>query len=181
VNPCGGCDPGALSNPLTLDPGVPALSWTSDGRSVAFTFEYNLPTISTQLRLLHIGGQGNNVVASSTPFLFHAPVTEWRQAVMTSDGKTVLMEVGFPVGGPFSVMRISTATDQLTTINTLSMIQTAGYTEFGPLIADTILWTNDNGSTVVIADAAPGHTVGVYSGRRYTPLPWPPDAVGAAW
>lgn len=98
---------------------------------------------------------------------------------MTSDGKTVLMEVGFPVGGPFSVMRISTATGQAATINRLQT--SAGYTEFGPLTVDTILWTNDNGSTVVIADAAPGHTLGVYSGGRYTPLPWPADAVGAAW
>jgi hypothetical protein len=37
------------------------------------------------------------------------------------------------------------------------------------------------GSTVVVADAAPGRTLGVYRGRRHTPLPWPKNAVGAAW
>jgi hypothetical protein len=138
-----------------------------------------LPQISEQLRLLHLGGQGNDVVTSSTPFLFHAPVTNWLQAVMTPDGKTVLMRVGFLTGGPFSVVRISTATGQAAAINTLQ--PTSGYTEIGPLSVDTILWTNDNGSTVVIADALPGRTLGVYSGRKYTPLPWPKDAVGAAW
>jgi hypothetical protein len=162
-----------------MNPGVPALSFTSDDKSVAFTFMYNLPQISEQLRLLHLGGQGNDVVTSSTPFLFHAPVTNWLQAVMTPDGKTVLMRVGFLTGGPFSVVRISTATGQAAAINTLQ--PTSGYTEIGPLSVDTILWTNDNGSTVVIADALPGRTLGVYSGRKYTPLPWPTDAVGAAW
>jgi hypothetical protein len=52
---------------------------------------------------------------------------------------------------------------------------------FGPLTADTILWTNNNGSKVIIADARPGYTLGVHSGGRYTALPWPARAVGAAW
>lgn len=181
--PCGGCDPIALTNPLSLNPGIPALSWTADSRSVAFTFMYNHP-LSTQLRLLHPDGQGNDVVASSTPFLFRAPVSFWRQAVMTPDGNTVLMALTLPTGaGWFRVTRISTATSQAVTINTLPItdIDTAGYTGYGPLIADTILWTNNNGSAVIIADARRGHTLGVYSGDRYTPLPWPARAVDAAW
>lgn len=177
--PCEGCAPAPLSNPINMNPGVPALSFTSDDRSVAFTFMYNLPQISDQLRLLHLGGPGNDVLASSTAFLFHVPEADWRQALMTSDGKTVLMTVGFPIGGPYSAVRISTATGHATAINTLQ--PTPGYTEFGPLTVDTILWTNATGSTVVVADARPGRTLGVYTGRSYRPLPWPADGVGAAW
>jgi hypothetical protein len=89
------------------------------------------------------------------------------------------MEIGFPIGGPYSVLRISTATGQAAAINALR--PTAAYTQYGPVTVGTILWTNDNGSTIVVADAAPGRTLGVYRGRRYTPLPWPKNAVGAAW
>jgi hypothetical protein len=173
-----GGDPGGLSNPISLSPGTPALSFTPDDRSVAFTFMYNHPNISFQLRLLHLGGQGNQVLPSSTPVVLNAPVNQWRQAVMTPDGKTVLMMVGF-IGGTNSVLRFSTATGQAATINTLQ--PTPGYTAVGPLTVDTMLWTNDNGSTILVADAAPGHTLGVYSGKKYRPLPWPANAVGAAW
>jgi hypothetical protein len=182
-NPCHGCDPIALSNPLTLDPGIPALSWTSDGTSVAFTFMYNHP-IMTQLRLLHLSAPGNDVMADSSPVTIHAPVSFWHQAVMTPDGKTVLMNLTQPGGGPAysgGLVRISMATGQPATINTLPMVETAGYVNFGPLTADTLLWTNDNGSKVIIADARPGHTLGVSSDGRYTALPWPARAVSAAW
>jgi hypothetical protein len=180
-NGCGGCDPIALSNPVMgLAIGAPALSWASDGSSVVFTFMDNHPSISYQLRLIHLSAQGSNILPSSTPFAFNAPVTPWRQAVMTSDGKTVLMAFWTPAGynppGSLSLVRISTVTGQVATINTLPM--TPGYTA---VVADTILWTNDNGSTVLIADARPGRTLGVYRGSKYTPLPWPADAVTAAW
>jgi len=179
-NGCHNCDPVALTNPLTLNPGIPALSWTSDGRSVAFTVMYVFP-IMTQLRLLHLSAPGNDVTADSSPFIIHAPESFWHQAVMTPDGTTVLLNFTSAGGDSGSMLRISTATGQLATINTLPGIQTAGYVLVGPLTADTILWTNDNGSKLIVADARPGHTLGIYSGGTYTPLPWPAHAVNAAW
>ncbi len=176
--PCSGCMPYSLG-------GASTLSWTSDSRSLAFMSE-PAPAAPTQLRLLQIGGGSDNVQAGSTPFVIHAPENYWRQAVMTPDGETVFLKLTLPgpnldVLGSYTLMRFSVATGRLLTINTLPMINTAGYASSGPFTADTILWTNDNGSKIIIADARPGHTLGVYSGRAYTALPWPAHAVGAAW
>jgi len=182
--PCAQCDQIPLTNDLLLNPSAPALSWTSDGSSVAFTTMSSSPLV-TQLWLLHLGAPGNNAVADSSLYAaIHAPVSSWEQAVMTPDGKTVFLKLEVQTGSPlgsFSLMRIAPATGHLVTINTLPMIETAGYTNYGPMTADTLVWTNDNGSKIIIADARPGHTLGVYSGGRYTPLPWPPRAVVAAW
>jgi hypothetical protein len=175
--PCSECMPIALAGAT--------LSWTSDGRSLALT-SWDAAMNATQLLLLHLDARGDNVQSTSTPLVIHAAPSYWQQAVMTPDGKTVFLKVALPgpnlyTLGSYGLMRFSSATGQLATINTLPMINTAGYASSGPFSADTILWTNDNGSKIIIADARPGHTLGVYSGRRYTPLPWPAHAVGAAW
>jgi hypothetical protein len=59
--------------------------------------------------------------------------------------------------------------------------QAAGYSNSGPLTANTVLWTNYDGTKLIVADAQPGHTVGVFTRSTYTPLPWPADAIDAAW
>src|SRR5215469_11640034 len=182
--PCSRCDQIPLTNDLSLNPGAPALAWTSNGRSLAFTVMSIWPVV-TQLRLLHLGARGNDLVADSTPFVtIQAPVSAWEQAVMTPDGKTAFLKLDVQTGDPsgsFRLMRIAAATGQLVTINTLPMISTAGYTNTGALTADTVLWTNADGSKIIIADARPGHTLGVYSGGTYRALPWPAHAVSAAW
>jgi hypothetical protein len=167
-------------------PGMVTLSWTADGRSLAFISGPG----ASQVRLLRVGARGDNVQPNSTPFVIHAPVSTWAQAVMSPDGKTVFLSFNFAFGDhgyaiSRELMRFSSATGQLVTINTVPLIlvdqDRTRYSSGGPLLADTILWTNYNGSEVIVADAGPGHTLGVYSGGTYTPLPWPARAYGAAW
>jgi hypothetical protein len=169
------------------DPDLATLSWASNGRSLAFIVGND--ATPSQLRVLNVGALGDNVQPNSTPFDMQP--RPWSQAVMTPDGKTVFFSYSFSYGPrgravSTSLERFSAATGQVTRINTLPMIRTDGHPggySFGGVLsrADTILWTNYDGSKVIIADAARGHTAGVYSGVTYTPLPWPANAIGAAW
>jgi hypothetical protein len=183
---CGRCQLTALGNQQGAGserPGLANLSWTADGKALAFI---SGPGV-TQLRLLNLSAHGNNVQPASTPFVIKAPVSGWTQAVMTPDAKTVFLDFNFSRGFAVlaSLMRYSAATGKLTAVNTLPLIkqdrQAGGYSNSGPLTADTILWTNHDGSKVIVADAQRGNAVGVYSGSKYTPLPWPADAIDATW
>jgi len=183
---CGSCKLASLGNQAGLGsghPGLVNLSWTADGKSLAFI---SGPGV-TQLRLLNLSAHSNNVQPASTPFAIKAPVSHWSQAVMTPDAKTVFLNFNYVTGYAVTagLMRYSAATGRLATINTVPLIlpdrRAAGYSNSGPLTANTILWTNYDGSKLIVADAKPGHTVGVYSGSHYTPLPWAADAIDAAW
>lgn len=183
---CGRCQLAVLGNDAGAGserPSLVELSWTADGKALAFI---SGPGV-TQLRLLNLSAHGNNVQPASTPFVIKAPVSQWSQAVMTPDAKTVFLNFNFSRGFAVSasLMRYSAATGKLAAINTLPLIEqdrrAGGYSNSGPLTADTILWTNYNGSEVIVADARHGNAVGVYNGSKYTPLPWPADAIAAAW
>ncbi len=187
---CAGCKQAPLGNADGAydfeHPGMVTLSWTADSRSLAFI---SGPGVS-QVRLLRVGARGNNVQPNSAPFVIHAPVSTWTQAVMSPDGKAIFLSFNFAFGShgyavSNKLMRFSLATGQLVTMNTAPLIlvdqDRTGYSFGGPLRADTILWTNYDGSEVIVADAGPGHTLGVYSGGTYTPLPWPAHAYAAAW
>lgn len=183
---CGRCQLAGLGNQggvVSDRPGLVNLSWTADGKALAFI---SGPGVA-QLRLLNLSAHGNNVQPASTPFVIKAPVSEWTQAVMTPDAKTVFLDFNFSRGVAVlaSLMRYSAATGKLTAINTLPLIkpdrQAGGYSDSGPLTADTILWTNYDGSKLIVADTQRGNAAGVYSGSKYTPLPWPADAIDAAW
>jgi hypothetical protein len=181
---CGTCQSAELGN-ASGSPDLAGLSWAANGKSLAFVVG---SATSASLRLLNLSGAGDNVQPDSTMFDIHTARRAWLQAVMTPDGKTVFVSYNVTHGFAFSqvLQRFSAVSGQLTTINTLPLIvnkagQAGGYSNSGPLIADTILWTNYDGSKVIIADAARGHTAGVYSGGTYTPLPWPANAIGAAW
>ena len=188
IRKCAGCRPDDLTYAIE-NPDVATLSWASNGKTLAFMIGVAIGP--TQLRLLHLGAPGDNVQPDSTPFDIHSPVAAWNQAVMTPDGKSVFVSFNFTRGSlprpavNASLMRYSVATGRVTRINTLPLIleggHAGGYSNSGPQIADTILWTSYNGSKVIVADAAPGHAVGVYSGGTYTPLHWPANAIGAAW
>jgi hypothetical protein len=185
VRKCAKCQADELSY-ATEDPDVATLSWASNGKSLAFIVGNDASP--SQLRLLDVGAPGDNLQSNSTAFDIQP--RPWNQAVMTPDGKSVFFSFNFSFGSrgravSASLMRFSAASGQVTKINTLPLVlqdgHAGGYDFGGPLTADTILWMNYNGSKVIVAGAAPGHAIGVYSDGTYTPLPWPANAVGAAW
>jgi hypothetical protein len=177
---CGDCQLSSVGN-QGGPPDLVNLSWTSDSKSLAFIAGL------TQLRLLNLSARGGNLQANSRPFAIQRRVGQWSQAVMTPDGETVFLSFNGTHGRAVwtRLLQFSATTGNLTRINQLTEIEqdghSAGYSNSGPLTADTILWTNYDGSKLIVADARRGHTVGVYRGTKYTPLPWPADAIGAAW
>jgi hypothetical protein len=183
---CAGCQLATIGNQdgaATEHPGLVTLTWSADGGSLAFISGPG----ATQLRLLDLSAPGDNAQPASTAFEIHAPVSTWNQAVMTPDAKTIFLDFNGSRGRAVwaSLMRYSVTTGHLTRINTLPEIEqnghSTGYSNNGALNADTILWASYDGSKVIVADAERGNSVGVYSGRKYTPLPWPADAIDAAW
>jgi|HubBroStandDraft_6_1064221.scaffolds.fasta_scaffold106031_2 WD40 repeat protein len=177
---CSSCQPGVLGDMYssTSTANAITLSWTRDGRRLAF-----VAGEGSQVRLLDLTAPGDNVQPDSKPFAIHGmPVAYWSVVYMTPDGKTLF--IGYPTGRGRSnwvgLMRFSVATGKLTSINNLTVVNEGTITGYIPH-ADAILWSNYNGSKIVVMGARPGQTAGVYSGSSYTPIPWPAYVVDAAW
>jgi hypothetical protein len=178
--------------PIVGGPSRIQLSWTSGGRSLLFIAG---PT-GSQVRLLDVGAPGRDLTADSYPLPIRGGSILWQDAVITPDGKTVFIERNSGAATLISnLSRFSAATGSTTVVNQVVTFTEGHPTGAGP---DDVLWTNDNGSKIVVlgahrgpktgglkgdvfSPAASGQTAGVYTGTRYTPLPWPANVVDAAW
>ncbi len=159
------------------------LSWAQNGKSLAFTLGPGL----TQLRLLRIHTPGDNAQANSEPFPINGmPVAYWNVVAMTPDTKSAFVSYRGTRGGPSvpvfgGLVRYSAKSGKLTTINTLIFSNAAGYEPYGTPMPDDVVWTSYDGSQAIVLDARPGQTAGIYTGTRYTPLPWPANVLDASW
>jgi hypothetical protein len=176
---CGTCHQTELGGTDYYPPSVVTLSWTSNGKALAFVADAG----PSQVRLLDLSASGDNVQPASKPFVIRGmPVRVWSGVDMTPDGKTIF--IGYPNRRGRSVwiglMRYSVTTGKLTPINNLTLVNEGTITGYVP-DADTVLWTSYNGSKIIVMGARPGQTAGVYSGSSYTPIPWPAYVVDAAW
>jgi hypothetical protein len=110
---------------------------------------------------------------------------------MTPDGKTLFVayRTGYArASQPLwsNLVRFSMRTGSLSRVNKLTIGGRRGrYIGYNPGSAvgpDDVLWTSYDGSKAIVAEVRPGTpNAGVYSGYRYTPIPWPANIVGAAW
>jgi hypothetical protein len=176
---CGACQQTELGGSDYYPPSVVTLSWTSNGKALAFVADAG----PSQVRLLDLGAPGDNVQPASKPFVIRGmPVKVWSGVDMTPDGKTIF--IGYPNGRGRSnwigLMRYSVTTGALTPINNLTLVNEGTITGYVP-DADSVLWTSYNGSKIIVMGARPGQTAGVYSGSSYRPIPWPAYVVDAAW
>jgi hypothetical protein len=205
---CGGspCLPGIMGLPFpsfylgaptsTLFHYPPELSWTQDSQSLAFVPGGFGPG-DTQLRLLRIDAPGSNLEADSTAIRgLHTPgsniphsiiaIYSWSSAVLTPDRKTVFVGYTWLHGGSvsYSLARFSRVTRKLTNLYTVPIDHDKpippGQHPEGEGI-DEVVWTSYDGSEAVVLDIGAGHSAGIFTGSRYTPLPWPSNAVDAAW
>ncbi len=171
------------------DPGLVTLSWTQDGKSLAF-----VPAPGAdQLRLLNVAAPGDEVTPDSKPFDIHGvPTITWSVAAMTPDGKTVFVACTTTSNSGaahltiwVSLLRFSARTGRLTTINKLTIENRGHYTGYdmaASINPDGVLWTSYDGGQVIVTDVRPGApNAGIYRGRHYTPIPWPANVVAAAW
>jgi hypothetical protein len=150
----------------------------------------------SQVRLLDVDAPGRALMAESYSIPIRGGVILWQDAVITPNGKTVFIERNSGAATLVSnLSRYSAATGRATGINQVVTFTEGHRTGAGP---DDVVWTNDNGSKIIVLGARPGpktgsfnshafiptpagQTAGIYTGTRYTPLPWPANVVDAAW
>jgi hypothetical protein len=167
AGPCAGC------TLASVGVNANALSWTADGRHVAFAW-------GSTVRLLDTGAPGSDLLAGSkTVAVWTAPPAGamWRGAIITPDGRTVLgvEEVPTPAGLLLEhLVTFATATGRATAVlNTLNSLKLTGYEE--------ILYTNATGRVLVVTYLRPGRNAAILHGGRSTSLPWSPYIGSAAW
>jgi hypothetical protein len=163
---------------------VDALSWTGDGRHIAFVGPNRAgwPSHST-VRLLDVTLPGSDLLANSRPVAEPPPGDQlndvsWRGAIITPDGRTVviveeLASDSAPIKVRDRLLKISVATGRVTVVNDLNIL--AGYQY------EQVMYTNATGSVLVVSGARKGMTAGILRGDRYTPIPWDRHIATAIW
>ena len=154
---------------------VDALSWTSDGKQVAFV---GPGSGQGPVRLLDVSKPGSNLLTNSRPVVGSPGGSGpyWRGALVTPDGRSVIVveEIAIdrvPVVRQRLVM-FSAATGQVRkTLNDLRVV--SGY--------EQVLWTNASGSVMVVTHARSGNSAGILHAGTYTPIPWSTHIATAAW
>ena len=163
-----------------------ALSWTANGKAIGFA-----PDPWSTLWVLDVAKPGDDAQLDSTPVdIRGVPVLTWTTVDLTPDGKSAFVSYDESRGQSdwIGLDRFSAATGQLTVLNKLTVTNEGHATGFGihantsaDTAADNVLWASYNGNKFVVVSARPGNTAGIYSGNRYTPIPWPANVVDAAW
>ena len=163
---------------------VDALSWTADGKHIAFAGPNRArwPSHGT-VRLLDVTLPGSDLLADSRPVAEPPPGDHlndvmWRGAIITPDGRTVvIVEELASNSAPLKVrdrlLKISVATGRVTVVNDLNIL--AGYRY------EQVMYSNASGSVLVVSGARKGETAGILRGDRYTPIPWDRHIATAIW
>jgi hypothetical protein len=164
--------PQCLSGSGGLDFGstnVDALSWTADGRHLAFV------------------GPGTNLLANSKPVLpwpggASLPGPTWRGVIITPDGRTVVFLGQHETYGPKG--RLESARILLAKASVTTGKVTAVYRNLAPVGQyQQVMYTNATGRALVVYyfGLGFGTHVGILRGNQFTPIPWNPHTVTAAW
>jgi hypothetical protein len=131
-----------------------------------------------QVWLLDVTAPGSDLLAHARPVAGQKGhfQPEWRAAVITPDGRTVvavqeLYANGNPVIGQ-RLVKFGTATGKLAQTLFTQPVK-SGYSE--------ILWTNASGSVLVVSLVTKGNSMGIFHGDTYTPIPWSRTIATAAW
>jgi hypothetical protein len=165
---------------------VDALSWTGDGRHIAFVGP-GTTTSPSAVRLLDLGVRSGDLLMASKPVLpwpgrASGSAPTWRGAVITPDGRTVVvleqLETYGPTGKLKSVRTLlvkgSTATGKVTAV----------YQNLEPIGRyQQVMYTNATGSDLVVyyLGLKYGTQVGILHGNQFTPIKWNPHTMTAAW
>jgi hypothetical protein len=172
---CAGCLPssgGMVYGEVETD----ALSWTADSQHVAFIW-------GNTVRLLDTRAAGSDLLTDSkTVATWTGGVTglnQWRGAIITPDGRTVLgIEVLSRIGRNAPIrehlVSWSTATGHQTAVlNNLNALKRSDF--------EQILYTNADGSALVLTYLQPGTNATIVHDGRDTSIPWSRYIAVAAW
>jgi hypothetical protein len=153
-----------------------AVSWTADSRHVAFIW-------GNTVRLLDTRAAGSGLLTNSKTVATWTgrleELNQWRGAIITPDGRTVLgIEelAGYNPNGPVRehLVSWSAATGRQTAV--LNNLNALKLTEF-----EQILYTNADGSVLVLTYQRPGAKAMIVHDGRSDPIPWSPSITVAAW
>jgi len=172
---CAECAPNGGGN-LWMGVNADALSWTADSQHVAFSWR-------NTVRLLDTRAAGSDILTDSkTVATWTGGVTglnQWRGAIITPDGRTVLgieQLAGMNLKGPIRehLVSWSAATgQQITVLNNLNARKLGDY--------EQILYTNADGRVLVLTYQRPGAKAAIVHDGRPAPIPWSPHIGVAAW
>jgi hypothetical protein len=153
-----------------------AVSWTADSQHVAFIWD-------NTVRLLDTRAAGSDILTNSKRVATWTggvrALNQWRGAIITPDGRTVLgieQLAGNNLKGPIRehLVSWSAATgQQIAVLNNLDARKLGDY--------EQILYTNDDGSVLVLTYQRPGAKAAIVHDGRSTPIPWSPHIGVAAW
>ena len=153
-----------------------AVSWTADSQHVAFIW-------GNTVRLLDTSAAGSDILTNSkTVATWTGGVTginQWRGAIITPNGRTVLgIEelAGMNLKGPIREHLVSWSTATGQQIAVLNNLNARNLDDF-----EQILYTNDDGSVLVLTYQQPGAKAAIVHDGRSTPIPWSPYIGVAAW
>jgi hypothetical protein len=155
------------------------LSWTADGRMLAFQFWTESGGI-TQVSLLDTMSPGSSLRAArpAVTFVGHGQIKTGPtgNSIISPDGTRIVTVASRTRGAQSQVAEFSARTGQ-----------PAGFRPLGRTGTPwDVLWTDSSGSTVIVSALpnanAPESVIGVLRGKRFTPLPGAPaDVVNIAW
>jgi hypothetical protein len=153
---------------------VDALSWTADGRKIAFFWD-------GQIRLLDTAKPGTNMLANSKlivqPPNVGAGDFQWCGAIITPDGRTVVAVEELSTQGP-----PVTVSQRLVTFSAATGVATATLNNPNMNWAyEQVLWTNASGSVLVVYGARGSESLGILHAGKYTPIASSARIVTAAW
>jgi hypothetical protein len=153
-----------------------ALSWTADSQHVAFIWD-------NTVRLLDTRAAGSDILTDSKTVATWVGgvqgLDQWRGAIITPDGQHVLgieslSRTGRNAPVREHLVRWSTATGRQTAVlNNLNVLKRSEF--------EQILYTNADGSVLVLTYLRPGTNATIMSHGKSTPIPWSPDISVAAW
>jgi hypothetical protein len=175
VTTCAQCFPNS-GGMLYFGVNTDALSWTADSQHVAFIW-------GNTVRLLDTRAAGSNILTDSkTVATWTGGVTglnQWRGAIITPDGRTVLgIETLSRIG------RNAPVREHLVSWSTATGHQTAVLNNLNALKlndVEQILYTSGDGRVLVLTYLRPGTNATIVHDGRSTPIPWSPYIAVAAW
>jgi hypothetical protein len=153
-----------------------ALSWTSDSQHVAFIWD-------NTVRLLDTRAAGSDILTDSRTVATWTGgdqgLDQWRGAIITPDGRTVLGIESLSRAGRNAPVREhlvswSTATGRPTAV--LNNLNALKRREF-----EQILYTSNDGRVLVLTYLQPGTNATIVRDGQSTAIPWSPSISVAAW
>jgi hypothetical protein len=151
------------------------LSWSADGRTLAIAG-------AGSVRLLNTAAPGADLMTDSRPVseaLIKA-LPDWREVVLTPDEQALVAvrqittkARGDGVRTSQELIRLSATTGRPTAVLNELPVREGSF--------EQVLWTSASGQTLIVTGTDGGTSAGILQDHHYTPIPWTPGVLSAAW